>query len=145
MPALGLLKQAERALIWGLIHDTAETLAALGDLDAADLEDLAGREVFEVALSLRGEPANLLPSTLLQRLSTVNAQLVTSVAVASDAPAPPAESARAVRRLRWERERAALQREIDRLQELGATQHGQEIDDLWLRKKNLLHRIEQLT
>jgi hypothetical protein len=43
------------------------------------------------------------------------------------------------------RERAAIQREIDRLQELGATQHGREIDTLWQRKKDLLHRIEELT
>ena len=53
--------------------------------------------------------------------------------------------ARALKRLRWERERAALQREIDRLQELGATQHAREIETLWQRKKDLLHRIEELT
>jgi len=47
--------------------------------------------------------------------------------------------------LRFDRERAAIQREIDRLQELGATQHGHEIDNLWQRKKDLLHRIEGLT
>jgi hypothetical protein len=50
-----------------------------------------------------------------------------------------------MKRLRFDRERAALQREIDRLQELGATQHGNEIDNLWQRKKELLHRIEDLT
>ena len=41
-------------------------------------------------------------------------------------------------------ERAALQREINRLQELGAAD-GAEIDALWQKKKDLLHRIEQLT
>jgi hypothetical protein len=50
-----------------------------------------------------------------------------------------------LKRLRWERERAAIQREIDRLQEIGASQHGNEIDALWQKKKDLLHRIEQLT
>ena len=87
----------------------------------------------------------LLPSALLQRLSTVNAQVVTSIAATPTAPAPAADCARALKRLRWERERAAIQREIDRLQELGAGQHGDEIDALWLRKKDLLHRIEELT
>ena len=82
---------------------------------------LAGRDIFEVARSLHGGPLDLVPSTLLQRLSTMNAQLVTSIAATTSPPAPPVECARALKRLRWERERAAIQREIDRLQEMGAT------------------------
>ena len=103
---------------------------------------LAGREIFELARSLHEEPLDRLPSALLQRLSTVNAQLVTSIAAHPDAPAPASECARAIKRLRWDRERAAIQREIDRLQQLGAGQHGHEIDALWQQKKDLLHRIE---
>ena len=110
-----------------------------------DLEELAGRDILGMARSLQKEPVDLLPTALLQRLSTVNAQLVTSIAATAISTAPPAACVRAIKRLRWERERAAIQREIDRLQELGATHHGQEIDNLWQRKKNLLHRIEDLT
>jgi DNA primase len=145
LPSFGQLKQAEKALIWGLIHNTSEALGAVAELDEEDLEGLAGRQVLEMARSLHDEPLDLLPSTLLQRLSTVNAQLVTSIAATATSPAPPAACVRAIKRLRWERERAAIQREIDRLQELGAAQHGHEIDNLWQRKKNLLHRIEELT
>ena len=145
LPSFGQLKHAEKALIWGLIHNTSAALEALAGLDDDDLEELAGRHILEMARSLQNEPLDLLPSTLLQRLSTVNAQLVTSIAATDVSQAPPAACARALKRLRWERERAAIQREIDRLQELGATQHGQEIDTLWQRKKNLLHRIEELT
>jgi hypothetical protein len=145
LPSFGQLKEAEKALIWGLIHNTGEALQALSGLDEEDLEGLAGRPILEVARTLHGEPSNALPTTLLQRLSTVNAQLVTSIAATAISQAPPAACANALKRLRWERERAAIQREIDRLQELGATQHGQEIDTLWLRKKSLLHRIEELT
>ena len=145
LPASGQLKDAEKALIWSLIHNTGEAREALGELEEPDLEGLAGRQILEMAQSLHDEPADLLPSTLLQRLSTVNAQLVTSIAATATSTAPPAACARALKRLRCERERAALQREIDRLQELGATQHGIEIDNLWQRKKDLLHRIEQLT
>jgi len=145
LPTFGQLKQAEKALIWGLVHNTGEALEALGELDDEDLEGLATREIFEVARSLHGEPMDLLPSGLLQRLSTVSAQLVTSIAATDTSTAPPGACARALKRLRWERERAAIQREIDRLQELGATQHGHEIDNLWQRKKDLLHRIEELT
>lgn len=147
LPSFGQLKQAEKALIWGLIHNTNEALTALDDLEPEDLEGLAGSEILELARTLHGTPTDLLPSALLQRLSTVNAQLaqlVTSIAASSTPPAPAADCTRALKRLRWERERADIQREIDRLQQLGASQHGHEIDDLWHRKIELMHRIEKL-
>lgn len=145
LPALGELKQAEKSLIWSLIHNTSEALAAVDHLDDEDLSLLGGRSVFEVARSLKDTPSERLPAALLQRLSTVNAQLVTSIAATTAPPAPPLACVRALKRLRWERERAAIQREIDRLQELGAARNGHEIDALWQKKKDLLHRIEQLT
>jgi DNA primase len=145
LPTLGQLKYAEKGLIWALIHDSGAGADALADLEPEDLSYLAAREVFEVARALHAEPPDRLPSALLQRLSTVNAQLVTSIAADSARPAAPLDCARALKRLRWERERADIQREIDRLQELGAGEHGSEIDALWRKKKDLLHRIEQLT
>jgi DNA primase len=145
LPSLGDVKKAEKGLIWWFIHRPAEARDGLATLDQEDLRTLAARRIFEVARSLHGE-AESLPSALIQRLSTVDAQLVTTIA---SEPAPPAtsvaECVRAMKRLRCDRERAAIQREIDRLQELGATQHGNEIDNLWQRKKDLLHRIEELT
>jgi DNA primase len=146
LPSLGDVKKAEKALIWWLIQRPAEAREVLVTLDEEDLRALAARRIFELARSLHGETAENLPSALIQRLSTVDAQLVTKIA---SEPAPPAtlvdECVRAMKRLRFDRERAAIQREIDRLQELGATQHGHEIDNLWQRKKDLLHRIEELT
>jgi DNA primase len=145
LPSLGQMKNAEKGLIWSLIHNMNGVLEALDELEGEDLEGLTGREIFEVARSLRETPLDLIPSTLLQRLSTVNAQLVTSIAATTTPPAPPVECVRALKRLRWERERAAIQREIDRLQEQGAARHDREIDALWQKKKDLLHRIEELT
>src|SRR5207302_11106956 len=124
---------------------TGEALKALTELQNEDLEGLSGHDILEMARSLRAEPPDRLPSALIQRLSTVNAQLVTSIAANRTSPAPPADCARALRRLRCERERAQIQREIDRLQQLGATENGHEIDTLWQKKKDLLHRIEELT
>jgi DNA primase len=144
-PSSSLLKEAEKALVWALFHNTAEAREALGALAEEDLEQLGGREIFQLARKLQQEPVDRFPSALLQRLNTVNVQLVTSIAATTTSPAPPAECARALKRLRCERERAAIQREIDRLQQLGATQHGHEINELWQRKKDLLHRIEELT
>jgi DNA primase len=130
LPSFGQLKQAEKALIWGLIHDTGVAMHALGELDEADLENLAGREILEMARSLQNLQPDLLPSTLLQRLSTVNAQLVTSIAATDASPASVPTSAKALKRLRLERERAAIKREIDRLQEVGADPYGDEVNAL---------------
>jgi hypothetical protein len=75
----------------------------------------------------------------------MNAQLVTGIA---GQEAPPAtglsECASSLQRLRCERERAAIQREIDRLQGLGSAQHGDEIDLLLNQKRSLAQRIEEL-
>jgi DNA primase len=148
LPVGGQLKPAERGLIWGLYHKTQEAQAALADLEPGDLEQLAGREVFELARSLHGHPADVLPSELLRRLSTMSAQLVTGVAGEHTAPVTGpgdlTECARILKRLRCERERAAIQREIDRLQGLGLTQHGDEINLLVNQKRTLAQRIEEL-
>ena len=146
LPSLGTVKEAEKALIWWLINRPDEAMEAVDDLDDTDLEDLAAREVFEVARTLRDQAPDLLPSTLIQRLSTMNAQLVTRIATGKAPPATIVSNCiRALKALRFDRERAAIQREIDRLQQLGAPQHGDEIESLWQRKKDLLHRIEELT
>jgi DNA primase len=146
LPSLGTVKDAEKALIWWLINRPDEAFASLEAFDDEDLEDLAAREVFEVARTLHDQPPDLLPSTLIQRLSTMNAQLVTRIATGKAPPATIVSNCiRALKALRFDRERAAIQREIDRLQQLGAPQHGDEIESLWQRKKDLLHRIEELT
>ncbi len=144
LTTFGTLKHAEKGLIWGLIHTSEEAMGALAELDLDDLSHLAGREIFEVARGLQDLPPDRLPSAVLQRLSTVNAQLVTSIAATPNPPAPPLACARALRRLRWERERAAVQREIDRLQADGASLHGHEIDVLLRKKNDLGLRIEDL-
>ena len=145
----GQLKPAERGLIWGLFHKTEDALAALAQLEAPDLEYLAGREIFEIARELTHQPFELLPSELLRRLSTMNNQLVTGIAGEAAAPVTGpgdlAECARILKRLRWERERAAIQREIDRLQGLGSGTYGDELDLLLNQKRTLAQRIEELT
>src|SRR5215510_1270625 len=146
---VGHLKPAERGLIWGLFHKTEEAQAALAELEPEDVETLAGRDIFEAALALRDQPADRLPSELLRRLSTMNVQLVTGIAGDQAAPVTGPddllECTRIVKRLRCERERAAIQREIDRLQGLGSGQHGSEINLLLNQKRTLARRIEELT
>ena len=59
-------------------------------------------------------------------------------------PAPAIECSRAIKRLRWDRELAAIQREIDRVQRLGPGANPGEIDVLLKKKNDLAQRIEEL-
>jgi DNA primase len=144
LPAFGQVKQAERGLIWALLHEPESGLKALRELEEADLDGLASRGVLEAARNLEEGAISAIPSALFERLSTLEAQLVTGIATEPVAPAPAFECGRALKRLRYEREQAAVQREIDRLQGLGAELHDTQIDVLWQRKKDLLQRIEAL-
>jgi DNA primase len=143
MTALGHVRDAERALLWWMVNSPAEALVALGEVEPDDLEDLTTREILEMARSLHPATPDLLPSTLLQRLSNMSAQLLTRVA---SEKAPPAlvvsECVRALKLIRMEREKALLQREIDRLQQLG--QGEQDINGLLDRKTALAQRIDEL-
>jgi len=143
--SLGQIKVAERGLIWGLIHRPGDVVVTLQDLESEDLDGLAAGEILRQARSLHDWPAGSLPEALLQRLSTGEAALVAEISRQAGAPADAADCVRTLKRLRYDRERAHLQREIDRLQEAGAAEHETEIVALWERKKHLLHRIETLT
>jgi hypothetical protein len=73
----------------------------------------------------------------------VEAQLVTGIASESEPPVHDVEDcARLIQRMRYERENAGVQREIDRLQQLGAAEHGDEINELWARKLDLRRKSE---
>ena len=147
LPAVGQMKPAEKGLLWALVHNSRQGLNALDELDTDDLAQLATRPIFELARSLQETTApEGLPTALLQRLSTEDARTFASVAAIDSAPAlSPVECARTIKKLRWQRERAAIQREIDRLQELGSGAHSSEIDVLLRKKNDLGLRIEQLT
>jgi DNA primase len=145
VPSFGQVTKAEKGLIWLLIHRPKEALPAMEGLELADLEGLAAGSVLDLTRKLN-EDKGFSPSVLLERLSMVEAQLVTGIA--GGQPEPHVHDAegcvRSIKRLRYERERAAVQREIDRLQQLGAAEHGAQIDALWSRKQDLIHRIEAL-
>ena len=144
LPNLGRVSKAEKGLIWLLLHDPEPALVALEGLDEGDLEGLPARSVLDLARKLN-QDRRFSPAILLERLTSVDAQLVTAIASEPEPHVTDAEGcARIMRRLRCEREHTAIQREIDRLQELGAAQHGESIDALWARKLDLLQRIEGL-
>ena len=142
--SLAQVKQAERGLLWALVRDPKAGFGALEELDQADLDGLATGPIIEQARSLQGLPEDSLPKTLIERLNEGEAGLVQEIGRQSHSPADPLDCVRALKRLRYVRERTEVQREIDRLQEQGATRHADEIVALWDRKKVLLERIEAL-
>jgi DNA primase len=143
LPGLGQVTKAEKGLIWWLVHRPDPALDALRTLDPADFEALASRSVLDLARKLDND-RGFSPSVLLERLNASDVQLVTGIASESEPHAhDAAECALILRRLRYERERAALQREIDRLQTAG-TEPGGELEELLVRKYELVQRIEGL-
>jgi len=143
-PGLGSLKPAERGLIWAIVHEPAGALNALAGLDGADLEGLAGAAILEQARSLQEWPVASLPQTLIERLTSGEARLVEDIARQSHSPSDAVDCVRTLRRLRLDRDRAAVQRDIDRLQQDGATRHEDAIVALLVRKQALLQQIEVL-
>ena len=143
-PAMGEIKPAERGLVWALIRDAEAGMAALTDLEDDDLSGLATEAILRQARSLQGTPADALPETLLERLTKGEARVVEELGRPSSAPAHPADCVRTLKKRRFDRERADVQREIDRLQEEGAARYEDEIVSLWAKKMVLLQRIEAL-
>jgi len=141
--SFGHVTKAEKGLIWLLVHQPEGALGALETLDGTDLDGLASRTVLDLAHKLN-ENTEFTPSALLERLSNVDAQLVAAIASETEAHVHDAGGCvRMIKRLRYERERAAIQREIDRLQEVGGHE-GEQLQELLIRKYDLIQRIEGL-
>jgi DNA primase len=144
LASLNQVTKAEKGLIWLLIHQPGSALDALAALDQADLEGLASSSVLDLARKLNDD-RKFSPSVLIERLSMADAQVVTGIASESEAHAhDAAECARIIRRRRWERERSAVQRDIDRLQQQPDGSASAEIEALLKRKMDLIRMIEDL-
>lgn len=144
LPNFGQMRQAEKGLLWALVHEPGDGLEAVSELTDGDLEGLQTGQILNVARSLCDRPLERLPAALFERLTSMEAQWLSAAAAGPFAPAPAGDCVRALRRLRFEREQAQVQEEIDRLQRLGAEAHDQEINELWQRRMDLLHQIEAL-
>ena len=143
LPSLGQLRDAERALIWWLVNHPEVAVPELRAVEPLDLDQIAARPILELARTLQtGQPA-LFPSTLIQRLSNIEAQLVTRIASETQPPAlQVTDCIRALKRVRCEREQSAIRQEIDRLQQAG--RDDTRIDGLLAEMSELAHRIEEL-
>jgi len=141
---LGHVKAAERGLIWAVMRDTPSGMAALAELEEDDCDGLVTRGILQQARSLQGWPAPSLPPSLVERLSTGEAALVQEICAHPTAPSAAADCVKVLRQLRLDRERAAIQREISRLQEQGPSADDARMNALLVRSRELKQRIESL-
>ena len=138
------LLPAEKGLIWTMMHETAAAQSVLSGLEPADLEGLQTARILHVARSLSTVPAEGAPETLRERLDEEDRELLRIIEQEAVAAAGVEDCGIELRKRRYDREREALQDEIDRRQQDGSPDALDEIDDLWARKKDLLQRIDKL-
>jgi len=144
LPSLEQIKPAERGLIWALMRDTGTALAAMAELEDGDLDHLAAGAILRQAQSLQGFPEDALPATLVERLSRGEVALLEDLCRQDRAPAAASDCVIALKKLRLERERADVTREIDRVQEQGSGRDEARIDALLVSMRDLSQRIEAL-
>ena len=135
--------KAEKGLIWLLVHNPGKALVALDDLEPADLEGLASRAVLDLAKKLR-ENSKFSPELFLDH-SLSEAPYITGIASESEAHVHDAsECVSELKRRRYSREVAAVQQEIDRLQQRGAPESPGQLEELLLKKYELIQKLQAL-
>ncbi len=143
LESLKRVTKAEKGLIWLLVHRPDEALPALDALEPADLEGLTSRSVLDLAKQLKEN--GKFSATTFPDMSMAEAPLVTGIASESEAHVhDAAECVRKLKKLRYERERAAVQQEIDRLPQRGAPEAPGRLDELLRQKTQLIKKIEAL-
>ena len=138
------VKTAEKGLIWALVRDTPSALVAIAELTDDDLAGLATAPILSTARSLADWPEDTVLDTLRERLSTEEADWMARLAAEDRPPAPAAACGQELKRRGYERERVAVQDQIDRCQQLGTPSALAEIDLLWRKKRALLMKLESL-
>ena len=129
-PSTARVRPAEQGLLWALVHRPVEALAAIAQLEDADLDGVATAPILRLARSLGDMPADVLPKLVDERLNE-EARAALDRAAAADAPAAPATACvRALKRDRCKRDLAAIQDEIDRLHPR-APDVAAELKSLW--------------
>ncbi len=133
---------AEKGLLWSLMHDPAATLPWLAHLEMEDLKGLSTARILSMAIELGAADPESTPNVLMERLNTVEAELLAAMAAEASAPVSrPDVCVQSLKRRRFEREQAEVQREIDRLQAQG--QSGPALNELLRRKLTVQRALER--
>jgi DNA primase len=137
------MTKAEKGLIWLLVHDPGKALAALDDLEPADLDGLTSRSVLDLAKKLK-ENSKFSPTLLLDH-TMAEAPYITGIASESEPHVhDAAECVRELKRRRYSREVAAVQQDIDRLQQRGAPETPGQLESLLSKKYALIQKLQAL-
>lgn len=138
----GHIRKAEKGLIWTLVHQPGDAVAALRQLEADDLKGLSTENLLRTARDLE-VGAEDVPATLMERLSTQEAELLASVAAEPSPPAVlPDLCVVALKYVRLERELAEVQRELKRLQDQGDS--GAAVMALLDKKQRMIRALEAM-
>jgi hypothetical protein len=133
---------AEKGLLWALMHDPAGALPWLERLEPADLQGLSTANILATALEVGPADLEATPNALMERLSSIEAELLAAMAAEAAAPVSrPDVCVQSLKRRRLEREQAEVQREIDRLQAQGET--GPALNELLRRKLTVQRALER--
>jgi DNA primase len=142
-PGGGNATKAEKGLIWLLVHDPGKALAALDQLEPEDLVGLAAGPVLDLARQLK-ENGKFSPTQFLDH-SLSEAPYITGIASESEPHVhDAAECVSELKRRRYTREVAAVQQEIDRLQQRGAPEAPGRLEELLLKKYALIQKLQAL-
>jgi hypothetical protein len=112
-------------------------------LEPADLDGLAARSVLDLAKKLK-ENSKFSPTLFLDQ-SLSEAPYITGIASESEPHVhDAAECVIELKRRRYSREMAAVQQEIDRLQQRGAAEAPGQLEELLLKKYELIQKLQAL-
>jgi DNA primase len=139
VPSSVRILPSETGLLWALAHRPVEGIAALSQLEMGDTEGLVTAPVFALAMSLGDVPPDVLPELLRERLSEGERALFERAARNDASPAPPTDCVQALKRRRYEREKSAVQDEIDR-----AGNDSKKLQALWQEKTRLSRLLESI-
>ena len=138
----GHIRKAEKGLIWTLVHQPGDAMAAIRQLEADDLKGLSTENLLRTARDLDVKPEDV-PTALMERLSTQEAELLASVAAEPSPPAVlPDLCVVALKYVRLERELAGVQRELKRLQDQGDSEGA--VMALLVKKQRMIRALEAM-
>jgi DNA primase len=138
----GHVRKAEKGLIWTLVHHPDAAMTAIRQLESDDLKGLSTENLLRTARDLNVRPEDV-PTALMERLSTQEAELLASVAAEPSPPAVlPDLCVVALKYVRLERQLAEVQRELNRLQNMGDT--GPALMDLLHQKQQMIRALEAM-